>query len=455
MVDLFDYQSEQQKKKEAPLATRMRPAALHEFIGQEHLVGQGRVLRKAIESRQVPSLILWGPPGCGKTTLAYVIANATQAHFSPISAASAGVADLRRLIEEAKERYKLYQKRTILFIDEIHRFNKAQQDAVLPYVEDGTITLIGATTENPSFEVISPLLSRCQLLTLNPLAEDEMQAIISRAIMDELKGLGSLNVELDEDAMIHLIMMSNRDARVALNTLEIAAQTTLPDADGKRRISLSTIEDAIQHKAPRYDKAGEQHYDIISALHKSMRGSDPDASLYWLGRMLEAGEDPLYIARRLVRFASEDIGMADPQALVVAIAAQQAVHFIGMPEGNLALTEAVVYLATAPKSNSLYQAYSQVQEEIKQSPDEPVPLYLRNPVTSLMKKIGYGKGYKYPHDYPGHFVQQQHLPDSLKGKHYYTPSEQGYEKEVAQRLKEWWGEISQPKEAKRKRRKKD
>ena len=454
-TDLFDYQSDQQKKKEAPLATRMRPAALHEFIGQEHLVGQGRVLRKAIESRQVPSIILWGPPGCGKTTLAFVIAKATQARFSPISAASAGVADLRRLIEEAKERYKLYQERTILFIDEIHRFNKAQQDAVLPYVEDGTITLIGATTENPSFEVISPLLSRCHVLTLNPLAEDEMQAIISRAIMDELKGLGSLNVELDEDAMIHLIMMSNRDARVALNTLEIAAQTTLPDADGKRRISLSTIEDAIQHKAPRYDKAGEQHYDIISALHKSMRGSDPDASLYWLGRMLEAGEDPLYIARRLVRFASEDIGMADPQALVVAMAAQQAVHFIGMPEGNLALAEAVVYLATAPKSNSLYQAYSQVQEEIKQSPDEPVPLHLRNPVTSLMKKIGYGKGYKYPHDYPGHFVQQQHLPDSVKGKHYYTPSEQGYEKEVAQRLKEWWGEISQPKEAKRKRRKKD
>ena len=454
-TDLFDYQSDQQKKKEAPLATRMRPAALHEFIGQEHLVGEGRVLRKAIESRKVPSIILWGPPGCGKTTLAYVIAKATQARFSAISAVSAGVADLRRLIEEAKERYKLYQERTILFIDEIHRFNKAQQDAVLPYVEDGTITLIGATTENPSFEVISPLLSRCHVLTLNPLAEDEMQAIISRAIMDELKGLGSLNVELDEDAMIHLIMMSNRDARVALNTLEIAAQTTLPDADGKRRISLSTIEDAIQHKAPRYDKAGEQHYDIISALHKSMRGSDPDASLYWLGRMLEAGEDPLYIARRLVRFASEDIGMADPQALVVAIAAQQAVHFIGMPEGNLALAEAVVYLATAPKSNSLYQAYSQVQEEIKQSPDEPVPLHLRNPVTSLMKKIGYGKGYKYPHDYPGHFVQQQHLPDSVKGKHYYTPSEQGYEKEVAQRLKEWWGEISQPKEAKRKRRKKD
>jgi putative ATPase len=348
------------------------------------------------------------------------------------------VADLRRLIEEARERYKLYLERTIIFIDEIHRFNKAQQDAILPYVEDGTITLIGATTENPSFEVISPLLSRCQVLTLNPLAEDEIQAIIMRAIKDELKGLGRLKVELDEDAMIHLIMMSNRDARVALNTLEIAAQTTLPDADGKRHISLSTIEDAIQHKAPRYDKEGELHYDLISALHKSMRGSDPDASLYWLGRMLEAGEDPLYIARRLVRFASEDVGMADPQALVVAMAAQQAVHFIGMPEGNLALAQTAVYLATAPKSNSLYEAYSKVQEEVQQTPDQPVPIHLRNPVTALMKKLGYGKGYKYPHHYRGHFVRQQHLPDSLQGKRFYTPSDQGYEKEVAQRLQGWW-----------------
>ena len=401
-------------------------------------MGQGRVLRKAIESGQIPSIILWGPPGCGKTTLAYVIARSTKAHFSPISAVSASVADLRQLIEEAKERYKLYQERTIIFIDEIHRFNKAQQDAVLPYVEDGTITLIGATTENPSFEVISPLLSRCHVLTLNPLAEDEIQAIIMRAVKDELKGLGRLKVELDENALIHLIMMSNRDARVALNTLEIAAQTTLPDADGKRHISLATIEDAIQHKAPRYDKEGEQHYDLISALHKSMRGSDPDASLYWLGRMLEAGEDPLYIARRLVRFASEDVGMADPQALVVTMAAQQAVHFIGMPEGNLALAQAVVYLATAPKSNSLYKAYPKVQEVVQQTPDQPVPLHLRNPVTELMKKLGYGKGYKYPHQYRGHFVRQQHLPDSLQGKRFYTPSDQGYEQEIAQRMQEWW-----------------
>ncbi len=443
-MDMFEHQSEKQKGEEAPLAARMRPATFHDFVGQEHLIGEEHVLRKAIEAGQLPSVILWGPPGSGKTTLAYIIANSTDSHFSPVSAVSAGVADLRRIIEEAKERRKLYQQKTILFIDEIHRFNKAQQDAVLPFVEDGTITLIGATTENPSFEVISPLLSRCQVLTLNPLTENEIKIIILRALRDKLKGLGALNIELDRDAMVHLLTMSNNDARVALNALEIAALTTPPDDDGKRRISLPTIEDAIQHRALRYDKAGEQHYDIISALHKSMRGSDPDASLYWLARMLEAGEDPLYIARRLVRFASEDVGMADPQALVIAMAAQQAVHFIGMPEGNLALAEAAVYLATAPKSNSLYQAYSQIQEEIKQGANESVPLHLRNPVTPLMTDIGYGKGYKYAHDYPGHFVQQQNLPDALQGKHYYTPSDQGYEKQVAARLKAWGQEKVEP-----------
>ena len=443
-MDMFEHQYEEQMKQEAPLAARMRPATFDDFVGQEHLIGEGRVLRKAIEVGQLPSIILWGPPGSGKTTLAYIIANTTDSHFSPISAVSAGVADLRRIIEEAKERRKMHQQKTILFIDEIHRFNKAQQDAVLPFVEDGTITLIGATTENPSFEVISPLLSRCQVLTLDPLTEDEIRIIILRVLKDRLRGLGRLNVELSADALSHLVTMSNSDARVALNTLERAALTTPPDADGKRHISLATIEDAIQHRALRYDKAGEQHYDLISALHKSMRGSDPDASLYWLARMLEAGEDPLYIARRLVRFASEDIGMADPQALVITMATQQAVHFIGMPEGNLALAEAAVYLATAPKSNSLYQAYSLVQEEIKHSSSESVPLHLRNPVTPLMKDIGYGKEYKYAHDYPGHFVQQQNLPDSLRGKRYYTPSDQGYEKEVIARLKAWWQEKEKP-----------
>ena len=448
-MDMFEHQVEKQKEKEAPLAARMRPRNFHAFVGQEHLIGEGHVLRKAIEADQLPSIILWGPPGSGKTTLAYIMANTTNSHFSPVSATSAGVSDLRRIIEESKERRKLYQQRTILFIDEIHRFNKAQQDTVLPFVEDGTITLIGATTENPSFEVISPLLSRCQVFTLNPLTENEIRIIILRAIRDNLKGLGTLNVELNNDAMVHLITMSNKDARIALNALEMAAMATPPDDSGKRRISLSTIEDAVQHRALPYDKGGEQHYDLISALHKSLRGSDPDAALYWLARMLEVGEDPLYIARRLVRTASEDIGMADPQALVVAMAAQQAVHFMGMPEGNLALAQAAVYLATAPKSNSLYQAYSQVQEEIKRGSAESVPLHLRNPVTPLMKDVGYGKGYKYAHDYPGHFVEQQNLPDVLQGRQFYTPSDQGYEKQVAAQLKTWRQQRVKPSETKK------
>ncbi len=443
-MDMFNHQFQEQLKQEAPLATRMRPLALHEFVGQEHIIGRGRVLRKAIETGQVPSMILWGPPGSGKTTLAYLIANNTDSQFYPISAVSAGVNDLRRIVEEAKELRKLYHKKTILFIDEIHRFNKAQQDTILPYVEDGTVTLIGATTENPSFEVISPLLSRSRVLRLNPLTESELRIIILRALKDSLRGLGSADVELNDKALAHLIAVSNNDARIALNALELATLATTPDTDGKRRISLSTIEDAVQHRSLRYDKEGDDHYDAISALHKSMRGSDPDASLYWLARMLEAGEDPLYIARRLIRFASEDVGMADPQALVVAMAAQQAVHFIGMPEGNLALAEATVYLATAPKSNSLYEAYSRVQKEIKNGTAESVPLHLRNPVTPLMKEIGYGEDYKYAHDYPGHFVEQQNLPDSLQGKQFYTPSDQGFEKEVVNRLKSWWRDWGKP-----------
>jgi putative ATPase len=447
-MDMFEEKAEEIKRKEAPLAARMRPTTFSDFVGQEHLIGPGRVLRKAIETGKLPSMLLWGPPGSGKTTLAYIIADATESHFEAISAVSAGVADLRRIIEGANDRRKNLHQQTILFIDEIHRFNKAQQDAVLPYVEDGTVILIGATTENPSFEVVSPLLSRCQVLALNPLTDDEIQLIIMRALKDRIRGLGAFHVELEEDALTHLITMSNNDARVALNALEMAILATPPDTDGKRRISLATIEDAVQQRALRYDKAGDLHYDIISALHKSMRGSDPDASLYWLAQMLEAGEDPLYIARRLVRFASEDIGMADPQALVIAMAAQQAVHFIGMPEGNLALAQATVYLATAPKSNSLYQAYSKVQEEIKQSAAESVPLHLRNPVTPLMKDMGYGQGYKYAHDYPGHFVTQKNLPDSLQGKRYYTPSNQGYEKKIVTRLKAWWRDFGKPPEVK-------
>jgi len=432
--------------QQAPLATRMRPNSLNNFVGQEHILGKGRVLRRAIESDRIPSVILWGPPGCGKTTLAYIIANSTGAHFSPVSATSASVADLRRIMEQAKERRKVQLRKTILFIDEIHRFNKTQQDAVLPYVEDGSVTLIGATTENPSFEVTSPLLSRTRVLPLKPLTEEELKVLVLRALMDRFQGLGELQVELDPDAMNHLIAMSNHDARVALNALEMAALSTPPDDAGKRLISLPTVEDALQHRAVLYDKAGDQHFDLISALHKSMRGSDPDASLYWLATMLEAGEEPLYIARRMVRFASEDVGMADPQALVVAMAAQQAVHFIGMPEGNLALAEAAVYLATAPKSNSLYEAYSRIQEEIKQGSSESVPLALRNPVTPLMKDMGYGKDYKSAHDYPEHFVEQQNLPDSLKDKHFYTPGKLGYEKQVIARLKAWWQKKGKPKE---------
>ncbi len=437
-MTLFDLHRDRQLEKEAPLPTRVRPRGFAEFVGQEHIVGEGRVLRKAIEQDLIPSMIFWGPPGSGKTTLAFVIAAVTSSHFSPISAVSAGVADLRRVIEEAKTRRGMHGQRTILFIDEIHRFNKAQQDAILPYVENGTITLIGATTENPSFEVISALLSRCRVFTLNMLNDEQIGLIIQHALEDRERGLGEMRVEVAEDALRHLITMSSGDARIALNTLEMAALTAAPDGEGMRRIELGAIEDALQHRALLYDKSGEEHYNIISALHKSLRGSDPDAALYWLGRMLEAGEDPLYIARRLVRFASEDVGLADPQALVQANAAQQAIHFIGMPEGNLALAQAVVYLAAAPKSNSLYKAYSRVQADVKETHPYSVPLHLRNPETRLMREVGYGKGYKYAHNFPGHFVKQQNLPDALKDRKYYQPSDQGFEREIEKRLREWW-----------------
>lgn len=439
-MPLFDLPEEKDLPRSMPLAARMRPQAFAEFVGQEHLVAEGRVLRKCIEADQLPSMVFWGPPGSGKTTLAHIIASVTRAHFSPLSAVSAGVADLRRVIEEAKKRLKSSGQRTILFVDEIHRFNKAQQDAVLPFVENGTVTFIGATTENPSFEVISPLLSRSRVFRLNLLGDEDVKLIVERAIKDEERGLGKLRITISEEALSHLVTMSNGDARVGLNTVEMAAFAILPDGDGSRSIDLSAIEEALQHRALLYDKSGDQHYDFISALHKSLRGSDPDAGLYWLGRMLEAGEDPLYIARRLMRFASEDVGMADPQALVIAVAAQQAVHFVGLPEGNLALAETVVYLASAPKSNSLYQAYSRVQKDIQQGRNEPVPLHLRNPVTDLMRRMGHGQGYKYAHDYPGHFVKQQNLPPSVQGKRYYVPGDQGYEKEIADRLKKWLGE---------------
>jgi putative ATPase len=435
-MDMFEEQAQQQQMQQAPLATRMRPNSLTAFVGQEHILAKGRVLRRAIEADRIPSMIFWGPPGCGKTTLAFIIAHSTGAFFAPVSAVSATVNDLRRIIDAAKERRKVQGQKTILFIDEIHRFNKTQQDAVLPYVEDGTVTLIGATTENPSFEVTSPLLSRTRVLPLKPLTVEEINMLLMRAISDKLLGIGDLNVELSGDALNHLIGSSGNDARMALNTLEIAALSTQPDTTGKRLVTLPIIEDALQKRAVIYDKGGDQHYNLISALHKSMRDSDPDASLYWLAMMLEGGEDPLYIARRMIRFASEDVGMADPQALVVAMAAQQAVHFIGMPEGNLALAEAAVYLATAPKSNSLYVAYSKIQEAIKKGASESVPMNIRNAPTPLMKELGYGEGYKYAHDYPDHIVDQQHLPDDQKGSRFYTPGNLGYEKEIDSRQRD-------------------
>ena len=437
-MELFGHARKAQQESEAPLAARMRPRSFEEFVGHDHIVGPGKALRRAVEADRPPSLILWGPPGSGKTTLAYLIAGASRSHFEPISAVAAGVADLRRIVEQAQERRGLYGQRTILFVDEIHRFNKAQQDVILPYVENGTFTLIGATTENPSFEVIAPLLSRSGVFSLEQLTEEQVEGILRTAIGDVERGLGDLPIEVESDAMEHLVNLANGDARVALNGLETAAYATPPAEDGVRRVQLSTIEDALQRRAILYDKAGDQHYDTISAFIKSVRGSDPDGALYWLGRMIEAGEDPLFIARRLVILAAEDIGLAEPMALPLAVAAQQAVHFVGMPEGRIPLAEATVYLAAAPKSNSAYAALNRAMEDVRKSRNEPVPLHLRNAVTGLMKGMGYGRSYKYAHDHEGHFAPQDYLPPSLKGHRYYEPTEEGREKEMAERLKTWW-----------------
>jgi putative ATPase len=413
-----------------PLAARMRPRSLDEILGQEHLLAPGRALRRALEADRVPSMVLWGPPGSGKTTLADVIARLTQSRFIAMSAVTAGVADLRKAVEQARATPHV---RTILFIDEIHRFNKSQQDAVLPHVENGTVTMIGATTENPSFEVNAALLSRTRVFVLGALDDVQVGEIVDRAVSDPERGLGGRHVELDAEARAALMRVANGDARIALNGLEAAAALARP-RQGRRLVTAALVEEAVQRKNLLYDRAGEEHYNIISALHKSLRDSDPDASLYWLGRMLEAGEDPLYVARRLIRFASEDIGLADPQALTQAVAAQQAAHFIGMPEANLALAQAVVYLATAPKSNALYAAYSTVQEDVERTRADPVPLHLRNAPTPLMRQVGYGKGYRYAHDYDEAQVEQQHLPDAIKDRTYYHPSDRGYEKTVRDRL---------------------
>lgn len=438
-MTLFDQVSEEDRSSldDMPLAARMRPRSFDEFVGQEHIVGPDRVLRRSIEADALGSIILWGPPGSGKTTLAEVIARVTRCSFQSLSAVTAGVADLRRVVEDARKLRRATGQRTILFIDEIHRFNKAQQDAILPHVEKGVVTLIGATTENPSFEVNSALLSRCRVFTLRALADEEIDTIVGRALADSARGLGRANVEIDQDARRHLVALAGGDARVALNALEMAVAATRPDAAGRRHIDLSAIEDAIQQRALLYDKAGEQHYDIISAFIKSLRGSDPDAALYWMARMLEAGEDPLFIVRRMVILAAEDVGLADPQALVIAVAAQQAVHFVGMPEGYLPMAEAAIYLATAPKSNSGIMAYSRAREAVVAHGNLPVPLHLRNAPTSLMKSLGYHQGYEYAHNFapddPRRY-RQTYLPAGVQGG-FYRPTSIGFEARIQERMR--------------------
>lgn len=429
-MDLFEANKADELSMRAPLSTRMRPQSLDELVGQQHVIGPGTLLRKAIEADRLSSLILWGPPGTGKTTTARVIANTTHAHFIGVSAVTSGVADLRKAISDASDRLGMHRMRTVLFIDEIHRFNKAQQDAILPHVEDGTVILIGATTENPSFEVNAPLLSRSRVITLYALTDENIKTILQRALRDEVRGLGKQHLSIATDAEDFLANMSNGDARFALNTLEFAATGAGED----RIISLDLVEAAAQRRAATYDKSGDDHYDAISALHKTLRGSDPDAALYWLGRMLERGDDPLYVARRLVRFASEDIGLADPAALQLAMAAQQAVHFLGLPEGALALAEITAYMALAPKSNALYKAYNQVRDDVANTRNDPVPMHLRNAPTGFMKREGFGKGYKYAHDFEDGVIGQQNLPDNLKGRRYYEPTDRGFEKEMTRRL---------------------
>ena len=404
---------------DAPLAARMRPRSLEEFVGQGEIVGEGRALRRAIESDRVPSMILWGPPGTGKTTLAEIVARSTGAHFDKLSAVSAGVADLRRVVAEAQARRRV-GGRSVLFIDEIHRFNKGQQDAILPYVEDGTVTMIGATTENPSFEVNSALLSRSRVFVLRPLSDEDVATIVDRALLDPQRGLGAEKIELEPDARETLIGYANGDARTALSALEFAASSA-PQRNGAKFIDRALVLEALQRRGSTYDKGGEQHYDIISAFIKSMRASDPDAAVYWLARMLDGGEDPLFIARRLVILASEDVGLADPQAIQVAIAAQQAVHFIGMPEGFYPLAQATLYLARAKKSNSVGRAYSAAIRDVQETRNDPVPLHLRNAATGLMKGLGYGRDYHYAHD--DYSIKQDNLPENLRDRHYYEPGE--------------------------------
>jgi putative ATPase len=433
-MDLFDLQATKAGRAPNPLADRMRPTRLDEFVGQEHLLGPGKLLRELVDAGKLQSLILWGPPGSGKTTLAQILASAAGAVCVRFSAINSGVKDLKKIIEEADRLHRL-GKNTVLFVDEIHHFNKAQQDNFLPHVERGTLILIGATTENPSFEVISPLLSRCQVLVLKPLSIDDIDKIINRALHDVHKGLGILALEIAAEAREFLVQYSHGDCRVALNALEIAA--TLARQQTAKTIGLNHVQEALQRKPLQYDKSGEEHYNVISAFIKSLRGSDPDAALYWLMRMIEAGEDPLFVARRMIIFAAEDIGNADPQALQVAVAAKDAFHFVGLPEGKIPLAQAVTYLATAPKSNASYKAMLAAARDVEEHGALAVPLHLRNAPTPLMEKLGYGKDYKYAHNFPDHITDQEHMPEKLQGRKYYSPSDSGREQEIRQRMLAW------------------
>jgi len=436
---LFEYGAAEAAAAGRPLAERMRPKTLEEVTGQQHVLGPQGVIRRALESDRIFSMIFWGPPGCGKTTLARLIAGRTRSHFVHFSAVLSGVKEIRSVIAEAEEQRRLHHRRTVLFVDEIHRFNKSQQDAFLHHVESGLLTLIGATTENPSFEVIPPLLSRCRVVTLNPLTEEALSRVVRRALSDPDRGLGRQGLVLDSEALDFLVAGADGDARAALNGLEVAASLVSGEEaeSGPQRLTLERIRQALQKRTLRYDKDGEEHYNLISAFHKSLRGSDPDAALYWLERMLGGGEEPLYVARRMVRFASEDVGNADPGALSVALSAAEAFRMLGSPEGELALAQAAVYLATAPKSNRVYAAVQAVREEIERSGSLPAPLHIRNAPTRLMKELGYGKGYRYAHDFSDGYVPQRYLPDALHQVVFYSPSNRGFEKTIHERIRYW------------------